>query len=115
MVLETEVQSEVKSYQKEMVLYAFLFNNHHYNVLIKGKWSNSRKGVMPSLAIEKEPLGYPQLQSANLLICCNQMLLNYGQPNYLYATTKCYSCFGSLPVAANKLILMLWMIPLDTQ
>ena len=43
-----------------MVLYA----TQHYNVLIKGKWSNPGKGLAPSLLfgevdIEKEPLGRP--------------------------------------------------------
>ena len=28
---------------------AFLLNTQHYKVRIKSKWSNSRKGVAPSL------------------------------------------------------------------
>ena len=34
------------SYQK-MVLYVSLLNTVHYKVWIKGKWSNTRKGVAP--------------------------------------------------------------------
>ena len=49
MVQETEVQSQVESYQKlkqktqKMVLHAALFNTQHYKVRIKGKVEQSRE------------------------------------------------------------------------
>ena len=54
---ETGVQSQVESYQrlKKIVLDASLLNNQHYEVQIKGKWSNPEKGVTlsPSLQCSK--------------------------------------------------------------
>ena len=42
----------------------YLLDSHHYKVLIKGKWSNPGKGVVPSphisvVAIEKGAFGSP--------------------------------------------------------
>ena len=42
MVRMTEVQSQVKSYQK-MFLNAPLLNTQHYSVQVKGKWNNLKK------------------------------------------------------------------------
>ena len=56
---ETWVQSQVESYQRHKKWYLRLpCLIQHYEVKIKGKWSNPRKGVAPSLllgvvAIEK--------------------------------------------------------------
>ena len=52
---------------QKMVLDATLLNTQHYKVSIKGKVEQSREGVAPSphfgvVAIEKEPLGHPQLR-----------------------------------------------------
>ena len=51
MVLETRVQSQVKSYQrlKKMVLDTALLNTQHYNVWIKGKVEQSKEwsGAFP--------------------------------------------------------------------
>ena len=45
MARETEVESQVESYQtlKKMVLDAALLNTQHYKVGIKGRWSNPGK------------------------------------------------------------------------
>ena len=47
-----------------VILDAFLLNTQHYKVLIKGKYSNPGKGVVPSVhlsvvAIEKGAFGSP--------------------------------------------------------
>ena len=72
MVWETEVKSQVESYQKlKMVLDTSFLNTQHYKVWIKSKWSNSGKGVTPSLhldvvAIEKGDFGSPSIPVGQL-------------------------------------------------
>ena len=62
--------SHIKS--SKMVIDASFLNIQHYKVRIKDKWSNPKKGVVPTAisrdsSYRKKPLGYPRLRSANLI------------------------------------------------
>ena len=74
MVQEIKVQSQVESYQKifKMVLDASSFNIQPYKVWIKGKWSNSEKGVVP----------FPTPQNSSYWKGNFQVTLNYSQSAY---------------------------------
>ena len=56
-----------------MVLDEHLLNTQHYKVQIKGKWSNSGKGVAPSLKAQ-----FSSYWKENLLVA-----LDYGQLTHL--------------------------------
>ena len=56
-----------------MVLDTSLFNTQHYEVWIKGKWSNSRKGVVPS----------PTPWCSSYWKGSHCVILHYGWPTYI--------------------------------
>ena len=79
MVQKTWFQSrEIITKTQKMVLDAFLLNTQHYKILIKNKWSNPGKGVVPSPTPQCSSYWKGSLWAA----------LDYSQPTYLLYDIK---------------------------